>query len=236
MLQNHQKISEQISHFVKAYTEMDILCTTIHCPYWMNKIKNKQVVLHGFLDGKGDANQIRQELVSRLKDYSSSDASNQDFLRKFARRERIGIDCSGFAYRFLNKLASLRYNNCQVDTLDKVFGKGINKVDANQLTSKQNTVLVKKVSDARTGDLVRMMGGKHVAVILEVKNDLIFYIHSSNLTNEQGAHIGRIQITNIGQSLKYQLWLEETRNGYNFGKKYYHEEKGDGIYRLKIFA
>jgi hypothetical protein len=33
-----------------------------------------------------------------------------------------------------------------------------------------------------------------------------------------------------------QLWLEETRKGCNFGSKYYHEEKGDGIYRLKIFA
>lgn len=216
---------------------MDVEGLVVNCPYWVNKIKEGKVVLRGYLDGKGKADEIRQELMKRIqKEANTNFQLTPEYIQKFAKRERIGIDCSGLAYRVLEELVRLKYANCNLLNLSEVFEGGINRTNTNTLILRDYCLKVDKISDIRLGDLIRMMNGRHVAVVLEVKKSQITYVHSSHLTKIQGVHFGTIEIKNLNKSLKHQQWLEQTRRGDNFGKKYFHEGNGDGVYRLKIFT
>lgn len=226
-----------MSDFRKDYEEMNINGTIFNCPYWMNKIKNGKVVLRGFKDGKGEADEIRTSLNDKLDTLEINDTHpiTPLFLRKLAKKERIGIDCSGFVYRVLDELTRLKYHNCNIKSLDGVFSGGINKTNADTLTHRKYSDPVNNIADYRHGDLIRMMGGKHVLVIISVTDSRIIYAHSSHITETQGVHRGQIRITDVNESLDRQDWLEETKDGQNFGFKHFHTDKGDGVYRLKIF-
>lgn len=216
---------------------MDIGGVVVNCPYLANKIKDGQVVMRGYLNGKGKAEDIHQELVKRIRKRKDKDSKlTSPYIQKFAKREEIGIDCSGFAYRVLNELARLNYKSVHISDISEVFSGGIRKTNADRLTSKDYCLKIKKISNIQLGDLIRVNGGKHIIVILEMRDSQIIYAHSSRLTETQGVHLGFIKIKDKDKSLEYQEWLERTRKGTNFGTKYFHEEKGDGAYRLKIFA
>lgn len=237
MAKDKSNITKKIFNFVKKYEEMDVGGVTINCSYWTNRLKHGQVEIRGFLDGKGGAVEIRQELIRRVNlvtaDYSFS--LTPEFLRKFAKRERIGIDCSGFVFHVLDKLIRLKYRGCPVPNLSCVFPLGIKRTNADIFTSRKYCLPIKKISDCHLGDMIRIMGGKHVAIILEVSSSYIVYAHSSQGTKIPGVHFGEIKIINENKSLGQQQWLEETRRGENFGKRYFNPKKGDGVYRLKIF-
>lgn len=231
-------INRSIGQFINSYFNLEIRGIVINCPYWMNKLKDGKVTLRGFLNGKGDADSIRKELIRRLNDLPSDSifTLNPESLRKFARRERIGIDCSGFVYRVLDELVSLKYRNCQIRKLKGVFEGGINKTSAWTLTSLTYCVPVKKISDIQIGDMIRLWSGKHIAIIIKLNGKEIIYAHSSSIsTKMQGVHESTIGITDANKPLKKQCWEEETRRRENFGKKYFNPEVGDGVYRLKIF-
>lgn len=229
-------IIDKIYKYINQYIQMDVGGIIINCPYWANKMKGGCVVLRGYLDGKGKADDIRQELIKRIQKKANIDFQlTPKYIQKFAKRERIGIDCSGFAYRVLEELARLKYVNCSLLDLSEVFEGGITRTNANTLTLKDYCLKVDKISDINLGDLIRMMNGRHVAVILKIEDSQIIYAHSSHLTKIQGVHLGVIKIKNLTKSLPHQHWLEETRRGENFGRKYFYEGNGDGVYRLKIF-
>lgn len=231
-----KEILSKIYRFINQYIQMDVEGLVVNCPYLANKIKDGQVVMRGYLNGKGKAEEIHQELVKRIKERKDKNTKLTPlYIQKFAKRERIGIDCSGFAYRVLGELVRLKYKNSLVSDISDVFKKGINRTNADILTSEDYCIKIKKISSIQLGDLIRMMRGKHVVVVLEIKNSQIIYVHSSHLTKVQGVHLGIIKIKDFTKSLEHQYWLEKTRRGSNFGKKYFHEEKGDGVYRLKIF-
>ncbi|MBI5452661.1 hypothetical protein HY945_04310 [Candidatus Gottesmanbacteria bacterium] len=231
-------ISIKIHNFIREYSEMNIDGIVISCPYWMNRLKEGKVVLRGFANGKGEASEIREEIIRRLQKLPPElrfplTPSN---LQKFARRERIGIDCSGFAYRILNQLVYLKYKNIHINTLEEIFSGGINKTNVRTLTGLDYCVKVDEILDFQLGDMVRLWGGKHVAVILDATGSKVVYVHSSHLsTQTQGVHLAEIKIVDSSKSLAQQEWLEKTRTGENFGMKYFHPDKGDGVYRLKIF-
>ena len=235
MSENNDLIHTKILKFIDKYTKMKIGRISVHCPYWMNKIKNGKVVLRGFLNGKGDADEIRQELIKRLKikHEKINELTSQELL-KFAKRKRIGIDCSGFAYRLLNEIVHFGYKSTIVSDLSEIFKDGINKTNAKTLTSQIYTRKVNRASQIQLGDLIRMMNGRHVAVILWRENSQLTYVHSSKTTRTQGVHLGFIKIIDKNNSIGKQTWLEKTRRGDNFGLKYLHEDNRDGVYRLKI--
>lgn len=207
----------------------------IPCPYWMNKLKNGKLVLKGYLNGKGSMLQIRARLISKIHSRPNFILTEEN-IRKIAKRERVGIDCSGFAYRVLDKLVRLNYRNCQLKSLDDVFKGGINRTNASMLTNKKYTIPICHISDCRSGDLIRMMGGKHVAIILEIENGQIIYVHSASRTKIKGVHIGKINIIDENKPVGKQEWLEETKNGESIVKKYFDSLHGDGVFRLKIFV
>ncbi len=226
-------ILKEIFLFIKEYCEMDLKGIKINCPYWSNKIKNEKVIVRGILNGKGNAFEIKNELI-KLLDYFPL-TKDTLLINKLAKRKRLGIDCSGFVYRVLQKLVSLHFMNCQIKGLDEVFKGGINKTNADTLTNQNYSAKIIELSSLQTGDLLRVSSGKHVAIVLGIKDNHIIYAHSSSKTKIQGVHTGRIEIINIKETLSQQNWLEKTKEGENFGKKYFHEENGDGIYRLNIF-
>lgn len=233
-----ENIHQTIDQFIKRYADMDIGGMTIHCPYWMNKLKDGKVVLRGFANGKGTATEIREELSKRLKQLpeESKFELTAENLRKFARRERIGIDCSGFVYRVLDHLLFLGYGNTGYEKLDLFFSGGISKTNVRRLTDPQYSQEVKNIKDFQLGDMIRLWGGKHIAIVIKNNKTEILYAHSSWLSTKiQGVHTSIMQISKVNKSLRDQQWMEETRTGENFGKKYFNPEKGDGVFRLKIF-
>lgn len=224
------KIQQKILEFVKHFTEMEIDGLVINCPYWMNRLKNSKVTLRGFANGKGSAQQIREELLKRLKKLTPRlrFEKNPENLRKFAKRERIGIDCSGFGYRVLEQL----YKN-----LDKVFEGGINKTNVKRLTNPNYSKEIRNIKDFRLGDMIRLWSGKHIAVIIDINDKEIVYAHCSSLSTQiQGAHTSAIKIIDAGKTLADQIWKEKTKTGENFGKKRFNPQRGDGVFRLKIFS
>lgn len=233
MTQNSQ-MSKKMMDFVKRYSTMDINGVEINCPYWANKIKNKKVVLRGYLNGKGEASRIRNQLIKRLKILDYGYPKTSKFITKFARRERIGIDCSGFAYRFLDKLIKLTPGGNRALSMDKIFPQGINRTNVKKLTDSKYTRQVKKIEDINIGDFIRMMGGKHVVIVLEKREDEIIYVHSSNKSEKQGVHLDKILLKDKNLPIENQIWLEKTRKGKDFFKKYFHKNKGDGVKRLLL--
>lgn len=192
--------------------------------------------MRGFLGGKGSAEEIKNQLIKRLNELNiKRDVLNPIFVQKFAKRERIGIDCSGLAYRILDELIRKHYKASDLISLEQIFTGGINKTNASTLTSLKFCIMINNISDIKMGDLIRMMGGKHVLVVTAIKDKLVEYIHSSNLTMTQGVHREKIRILDMDKQLQHQAWEEKTKTGINFGEKFFHQEKGDGIYRLKIF-
>lgn len=239
MTNDNEYIYNAISGFIKLYTEMDIHGVIINCPYWMNKLRAGSVAVRGFANGKGSAGEIRNELITRLNSLSPAEnfELTPDNLRKFARRERIGIDCSGFVYRVLDELLRLGYGNTGYKKLEQVFDGGINRTNAKRLTSSQFAKRVGNIQDYKLGDMIRLRNGKHIAVITGKSKNKILYAHASWLsTRIKGVHTSEIQILKADGLLTDQRWMEETRTGENFGEKYFHPADGDGVFRLKIFA
>lgn len=231
-------ITQGLKLFIKDYLEMDISGINIHCPYWMNKMDSGKIIMRGFANGKGNKESIRGEILKRLNTLSLLDIFplNAISIQKFAKRNRIGIDCSGLAYRILEELILLGYANKIINNLNEFYLLGINKTNADIMTSNTYCKPISDICDSKLGDLIRINDGKHVAVIIGRSNGQIEYIHSHDKTEEQGVHKGIIKILYPNHTLENQMWIEKLRNGDNFGRIKFHAAKGDGIYRLKIFG
>lgn len=231
-------IDKSISEYIRQYTKMSVDGLVINCPYWINRMKNGKVILRGFANGKGSAGEIRKELDMRLNRLSDDlkFKLTTETVRKFAKKERIGIDCSGFVYRVLDELLRLDYGDTKYNNLEKVLRGGINKTNVKRLTSLEYSKEIIDIKDLKLGDIIRLWGGKHALIIIRNDQKELVYAHSSSLSTKiQGVHTSKIQIIDVTRSLKDQQWQEEARTGENFGKKYFNPEKGDGVFRLKIF-
>lgn len=237
MQNSNKNIAVEITQFINKYCEMDINGVVIHCPYWINRLKDNKVTLRGFANGKGKSDEIRKELLRRLKKLPPGEfnALTSESIRKFARRERIGIDCSGLVYRVLDELLRLGFNT-GYKNLDQIFAGGIDKTDVKRLTDPQYSKKIKNIGEFQSGDIIRLWGGKHAAIIINNNQKEISYVHSSALSTKiQGVHTSPIQITDIKNPLEEQIWEEKTRSGENFGEKRFNRTKGDGVFRLKVF-
>lgn len=195
---------------------MKVKGVVINCPYWMNKIRFGEVV-RGYGNGKADANAIKAKLEET---FDGSD------LYKLAKRQRIGIDCSGFVYRVLNFL---------ILSLDEIFPGGIHKTNAARLTDSKYSVLINQIDNIKPGDMIRMRNGSHIGVIIEKDLQKIVYAHSSSsrYTVVQGVHLGEIEIVDRKLPLENQIWKEKLRDGSGIKSLYFRPKRGDGIYRLK---
>lgn len=218
-----------LSDYIYKYLNMDIFGVKLNCPYWMNKIIQGKVAIRGFLNGKGDAEEIRQEIIRRIKEDGQKNLDT-DYIYKLAKRHRIGIDCSGFVYRCLDHLM-VNFVSAQHTRLKEILNNDINKINADILTSNIFCQVIKRTIDIRAGDLIRLMGGKHVMIITGVSKNKIEYTHSSKHSNIDGVHLAKVVITSPEDILFKQNWIERTKWNDSFKDKYYHGNSGDGVFR-----
>ena len=210
---------------LQSYLKLKFGKVRVRCTYWINKPDKK---IRGPYSGKGTPSQI-VNVAKHLakKEGLKLEKMNPEESFSFLKRKRIGVDCSGFAYNLAN-------------SLDRELGRGglahlgpARRCNTDCLTNTSITREI-KVEDIKAGDLVRMLGGKHALFVVDKASGFIVYAHSSGRLSEiNGVHLGRIKIVKPQKDLSFQVWLEKTRKGENFGKKYFDTGKGDSIRRFK---
>lgn len=231
--------SSAIEKLLAQYLYLPIAGRKIRCPYWMNILhpnpKKGKKKVQGVYGGKGTPAQIRYatQKKAKLKGVDLVKLSSSQ-VKKFMKRNRIGVDCSGFVYHALN-VRDKELGGKGIDGL--VFGKNKNKigvrhVNAYHFTSPRNSIEVKSVKEMKVGDMIRFKRGAHIGIIVKISPKKIFYAHSSP---PRGPHLGEIRIIDFNKGLGRQVWLEKTARGENYGQKYFHPEKGDEVRRLKVW-
>lgn len=168
--------------------------------------------------GKSDA----QTLVSDTKQKAyeqkfNLEKASVEAIRKFMEENKLGIDCSGFAYHLLDHLLKRIGRGGMINN-------GFPKASSTNvaiLTSDKISIPL-ELEEARPGDLIKLNSEKaaHVLIILEC-GDKITYTHSSRLTNPTGVHTDQIINSQFPEDLKVFS---------------YNEKAGDGIRRLKILS
>lgn len=154
--------------------------------------------------------------LAKKQNFDLNKASVED-IRDFMRKNRLGIDCSGFAYRLLNTFS------------EKVHGRSltafglphVGRTNTTKLTSSKIAIKIENLDMAVAGDLIKLNSTgdiPHVLVVLENRSGKIIYAHSSGTTNPDGVHLGGV----------HKGKLPEELNIFS-----YNPYLGDGVYRLK---
>ncbi|OGG15208.1 hypothetical protein A2773_04975 [Candidatus Gottesmanbacteria bacterium RIFCSPHIGHO2_01_FULL_39_10] len=230
MIKDKKALSASLNKYISSYLEMDLGLIKVPCPYWMNKLKEGSVIIRGQFNGKGESEDIKNAFKKVILEANMDTKITQENVFKIAKRERIGIDCSGLVYRIVDH--ALRQTD---GSLDQVFPGGINRTNTRMLTDKKFNQEILSAKDINPLDTIRLMGGKHILLVTDNNGKYITYIHSSNKTTElKGVHLGKIGILTPEDNLDKQNWLEKTAHGENFGKKYFNPKVGDGTKKLKI--
>lgn len=236
--------SPAIEKLLDRYLNLDIAGKKIRCPYWMNIIHPGlgHRKIFGPYGGKGKPHQIIQATLDTAKmDGIPLEGMSSWQVRKLMENNRIGIDCSGLAYWLLDALDRQKGGNGLEDDILGVKGRFLIRANVEMLTNDEVTMPIEKIAEVEIGDMIRLHGGKHLAVVIRIKKirekvrELV-YAHSTNFTWFKGIHTGRILVKDLGKDLSNQTWLEKTRKGENYGKKCFWPEKGDGIRRLKVWV
>lgn len=151
----------------------------IGLPYSKNIIKDGKIIKERFLGGKGNCRQIATETIrlAQKQKIDLTQLNNQEFYN-FQKKNHIGIDCSGLACQLLNF-----YFNSDLNP---------RKTSANMLTSAPISKEI-KLSEIKTGDLVRQKNGHHVLFIIEKQGNIINYVDSS--TSGRGVRYGTTDLT-----------------------------------------
>lgn len=147
-------------------------------PYRINDKGNFQKLGPEF-QGKSSP-QVLTKTVKKLAQQQMFDLDKASIaeIRNFMRKNKLGIDCSGFTYRILNYL------------VQKVKGKPltsfglphVGRCNVEKLTSSDYTRAVGDLSNSKPGDLIRLWnkhGGLHCLVVFENQKEAITYTQSS---------------------------------------------------------
>ncbi|OGG12762.1 hypothetical protein A3D77_06925 [Candidatus Gottesmanbacteria bacterium RIFCSPHIGHO2_02_FULL_39_11] len=208
---------------------MDILGVSINCPYWANRMENGVVTVRGFEEGKGEASTIQNEIM-RLASGSKKDKpeGKLDFenITFLARKNRIGIDCSGLIFRIMEAVLEKK-------DMDMIFPLGIRKTNADMLTRNLYSQKIDSIKEIAVGDLIRLSSGHHAVIITHIEGETVKYVHSSSRTQISGVHTGEMVINKGSETIESQVWKEKTFRGQNWKDKYFHGEE-DGVYRNKF--
>lgn len=235
--------SKALQDLFYQYTHLPIGGKEIVCPYWMNDLKEG---IFGPFGGKGMPEQIVEasEKAAKLKGIDLAKMSEQEVL-SFMEQEKIGVDCSGFVFWMLDSLDKEKGGDGIADDIPGCKGKILEcRANVAMLTDENSTLPIEKVAEVRVGDMIRLGGGKHVAIVVGVMRDTqdegilkeIEYAHSSAKTKEFGVHSALIKIINPQGGLETQEWSEETKDGKNYGGFNFLPGSGDELKRLKIWA
>ena len=224
-------MNNKATEFIKA-----AIAPYLGIPYFINTPKNTDQDSDAKV-GKGNFEQIAKLTIQKAK-FTNTDLSNAtpEQIYQFQKKHQIGIDCSGLVFHLLNALSMYLFNQDLNLILIGTNGKkGVRRLSAHLLTSPPNAIEVKDYESIQTGDLIRMDQGKHVLFVIEKINHQINYVHSSHQTKKRGVHLGQISIIDSKKTLNHQNWSDVTLDDKNYSQLFY-PNKGDGIFRLKIFS
>lgn len=223
-----------LEQFLDQFFNFEVAGKKVTLPYWRNDLGKG---ISGPCGGKGTPSQIH-EAVLQAAASARRDVAQMSGEQIYAlmRENRIGLDCSGFAYQILDFLDQQHGGDGIADKVQGVRGRGVGRTNADALTNEVNTVPVPDLTQARVGDLIRLAGGGHVVVITQVDKKLITYAHISQKTQAEGPHLSRIEIVEPEAGLEGQRWLEMAKDGTNYGNKCFSVTKGDGVRRLKCWV
>lgn len=232
---DRRRTSQALQKLFAKYTHLPLGGKEISCPYWRNDLKRG---IFGPGGGKGRPEEIveitEQEAKKENLDLGKM---NEEEIISFMEKSRIGIDCSGFVFWMMDVLDKEKGGNGITDDIPGCQGKFLCRANVKMLTSEEVTLPIEKAKDIKVGDIIRLHGGKHVTMVIQVTRVReIEYAHSSGLTEVSGVHSGRIIINDPDFGLEKQSWQEKTDKGENYGHKYYLTTLGDGVRRLKIWA
>lgn len=188
-------------------------------PYRRNEIGSFQKIGSEF-QGKSSP-EVLTEATKRLakeQNFDLNKASVEE-IREFMKKNKLGIDCSGFVYRVINYLSE----KLGLGNLEKAAGlPHVGRTNVAKLTSDEFSVPVGSFNEAQPGDIIRLNSGGdilHALIVLENSDGVIAYAHSSGETIPNGVHIGKIEGGKFPDDLK------------SFS---YQTSQGDGVRRLKI--
>lgn len=241
-----QILPKKVSKLIKHYKNLKIGKHTITTPYFqgLNRPNKKPVY-----SGKGLPQEIEQEAVRlfrrRGKNLKNIDPST---LRLYLIMAGLGIDCSGFVVRILDKLLKERKGvsikkilKPTPDTLKKriLFHlRPYTNLSSNAITSEINCVKI-NTNETQPGDLIRF-GNFHLAIITSVKksngkvSEIEYHHSTSDYLDRHGVRSGSIIITNPNDSLDNQKWTENYQ-GRNWTYEDYKKvnKRDKGIRRLR---
>ena len=158
--------------------------------------------------------------LAREQDFNLNKASIEE-IRAFMRKNKLGIDCSGFAYRLLNHLVQ----KSKGKPLTELGFEHIGRTNVRKLTSDEMSIPI-DFKKAQPGDLIRLtlktdINVLHTVIILENSNSIITYAQSSEQTTPDGVHTVQIKNGKLPKDL----------DSFEINKK-----NGDGFRRLKILS
>jgi len=227
--------SSALRSLLNEYISLPLGGKKIRCPYWVNRIRLGRIGPYG---GKGTPTQIIEASNNcAKKEKVNFDILSEKEIINFLVKNRIGIDCSGFVFWMLDVLDKEKGGNGMLGKIPNSQGRFLQaRTNTKTLFREDVTRPVLKINEIKIGDLIRLRGGTHVAIIISIERnknvDKIVYTHSSSLTAINGVHEASINIVDINLPLGKQIWSENAKNNNNYGKESFWEDKGDGVRRL----
>ncbi|MCL4367068.1 NlpC/P60 family protein [Patescibacteria group bacterium] len=224
---DHQILRNAYQNFI-----LNVYGKQISIPYRINLPPIKYSVDNKHRRGKSSPRQITKQL--------KIDAEEQGFnlqkatpkqVRQFMIKNKLGLDCSGFAYQMINKVLKQLHKG----TLVQAGLPRVTRTNVEILTSNQFSVPVSSTEDIEPGDLIKLASSQkipHVVIVIKKTPSEIVYAHSSDSTTESGVHLGKIIITNPKWGIEKQTWEEKTHNNQSY-QSLYIPQYGDKVVRLK---
>ncbi len=230
-------VGEVIAH---RFTRVEIGSRYINAPFWMNKDSDwgKSLMFgahyHGgklsYVEVKRQAQQLFEERGIKVGHFSDS------FLNYFLRLNHIGVDCSGLTYQvtkfIYQSLGGIDFENKVVGIDSSV---GIARVNSNFLTNSTNSIDVPESINAKPGDIIRALGGKHSLTVISKFGNKLRCVHTSDFVPAMGSSIFGIEITNPRGHIFDQEWSEVNIKGMKYNHRLIEGYRpGDGLKRLKV--
>ncbi len=244
-----KKLPKEVIKLIEDYFNLNINGKKVKTPYHIN-VKHARAELRSLV-GKGTPQEIEEEvnIFAKLRNFNLKKTSENE-IREFMQKEGIGVDCSGLVAHILDtwvkseKKGNLRTNVVfpKMSFLKRIIIalRPIENINADLLTNKFNSIPV-ELENVQIGDLIRLKGierGHHIAIITNVNEKEIEYIHSTkHYGQDNGIKRGKIKIVNKKKDLEHQKWLEKDKDGVCWTLKQFLKEKNDnGIRRPKFFV
>lgn len=183
---------------------------------------------HPRRQGKSSPEDILAQLKQDAKEQGFDlDSASVEEVKKFMEQNKLGIDCSGFAYRLLDFLTFETKGKHLTD-----FGlPNVGRTNVNILTSDEYSKPINSVILVQPGDLIKVDSSQkipHCMVVLEKQPNEIIYVHSSRYPQtEDGVHTAKIEVIDPKKPLRVQKWQED------FLIENWQGNLGDGVKRFK---